>query len=205
MYLDAVKRPFSRKKSLIWSTFLLFFPIVNFFFFGYLSECARFAHEGKNHLPKWNNYGFLFFNGFKMFLISVLYAIPVYFLLALASTFYLAIDDLLGFPLYVFAFVVMYMLPIALISFSVNGRFNFAFKNIAGKAFNWLYLKTLLKLILLIIPYLMFNLVCGFIIFSLLASVDWVMFLLSSFVVTFVSASYQITMFTILAKVYRKL
>jgi len=205
MYLQAVKRPFSNKKRLIWGAVLLFFPIINFFFFGYLYECARRSYAGKNELPRWQNYGHLFLTGLKMFLISLIYAIPVYFLLALASTFYLAIDDLLGFPLYLICILIMYLLPIALINFTMYGKFSFAFKHIIKRAFTWLYLKTLLKLILLLIPYLLFNFVVGFLIFSVLASVDWLMYLMSVSVLSIVSAAYQITSFTILAKIYRKL
>ncbi len=205
MYLQAVKRPFSNQKRLIWGSVLLFFPIINFFFFGYLYECARRAYAGKNELPRWENYGHLFLTGLKMFLISILYAIPVYFLLALASTFYLAIDDLLGFPLYIICFLIMYLLPMALINFTMYGKFSFAFKHIVKRAFTWLYLKTLLKLIVLSIPNLLLNQESGYLIFSVLASVDWLMYLMSVFVLTIVSAAYQITFFTILAKIYRKL
>ena len=205
MYLDAVKRPFSSTRRLIWGAFLLFWPIVNLLFYGYLLECTRRAYVGKNDLPKWGNYGYLFLNGLKMFLISAIYSIPVYFLLALASTFYLAIDDLLGFPLYLISILLVYLLPIGLLNFMIQGRFSFAFKGVAKKGFSWRYFKTLLKLLLLLIPYLLFNMVAGFLIFGMLASVDWLMYLLSVIVITIVSAAYQITSFTVLAKIYRKL
>ena len=205
MYLQAVKRPFSNTKKLLWAAVLLYFPILNFIFFGYLCECTRGAYMGKNALPKWENYFHLFMLGLKLFLISIIYAIPVYFLLALASTFYLAIDDLFGFPLYLMCFLILYLLPMALLNFILYGKFSFAFKHTLKRSFNWLYLKTLLKLILLLIPYMLFNIVAGFLIFSVLASVDWLMFFISTAVVTFVSAAYQITFFTILAKIYRKL
>lgn len=205
MYLEAVRRPFSNIRKLLWGAFLLFWPLINLMFFGYLYECARGAYFGKQVLPEWQNYGNLFLNGLKLFLISIIYTIPVYFLLALASTFYLAVDDLLGFPLYLLSILVIYLLPVGMMNFMVHGRFNFAFKKVLRRGFSWLYLKTLLKLLLLLVPYLLFNMVSGFLIFGMLASVDWLMYLLSLIVVNFVAAAYQITFFTILAKIYKKL
>lgn len=205
MYLQAIKRPFSSVRRLLWGTVLLTIPIVNFLFFGYLYECTRSAYKGREDIPEWGNYGHLFLNGLKMFIISVLYTIPVYFLLALASTFYLAIDDLLGFPLYLLCLLIMYLLPMALLNFVIQGQFSFAFKGILRRAFTWLYLKTIFKLILLLIPYMLFNAVAGFAIFHLLGSIESLMYLALAFVLAFAGAAYQITMFTVLAKIYRKL
>lgn len=205
MYLKAVIRPFSSIRRLLWGAFLLMWPVVNILFFGYLYECARSAYSGSTGLPKWENYGRLFLNGLKMFLISLIYTIPVYLLLAVASTFYLAIDDLLGIPIYAVCIIIIYLLPLALLKFMILGRFGSAFKGLLKRAFTWLYLKTILKLVLLFIPYFLFNLTVALILFSLLSSIDWILYFASLFVVSFVSAAFQITGFTILAKSYRKL
>lgn len=205
MYLQAIKRPFSNKKKLIWAAMLSSIPIINWFFLGYLYECAITAYVGNQNLPKWRNYRRLFMNGFKIFIVSLIYMIPVYILLITAATFYLTFDDVLGLPIYLVCFFIIYLIPIALLNFILNENLTLAFKGVFKKAVNWLYFKTILKLLLLLIPYLLLNLVIGLIFFSLLANVDWLMFLLSSFFSLVVIVAYQITMFTILAKVYRKL
>ena len=203
VFKEAIKRPFSSPVRLVWAVVLLVLPIVNFIFFGYLYECIRSSQ--KNDMPEFKRYGSLFMTGFKMFIISLLYTLPVYILLSIAMTFYLAVDDLLGFPIYAICVIAAYLLPLALVNFAINDSVAFAFQGLLKKAFTKLYLKTIVQLLLLVIPYLLVSSAVAYVLFTFLVDIDWIFYPVSLFTVYFFSALYQITSMTILARVYGKL
>lgn len=203
MFKEAIKRPFSSPVRLVWAVVLFVLPIVNFIYFGYLYECIRTSQ--KKDLPEFKHYWRLFVTGFKMFIISLLYTIPIYILLSIAMTFYLAVDDLLGFPLYALSVLIAYLLPIALVNFVAHEKMVFAFQDILKKAFTKLYLKTIVQLMLLVIPYMLVSSVITYVLFALLGNIDWLFYLVSLLTVSVFSVLYQITSMTILAQVHRKL
>lgn len=204
MFKEAIIRPFSSPRRLIWSIVLFVIPIVNFIFFGYLYECVRTAQ--KKDLPEFKHYGTLFMNGFKMFIISLLYTLPVFILLTIATTFYLAIDDLLGFPLYALCILVAYLLPLALVNFAEHGSVAFAFQDLLKKAFTRLYLKTILQLLILLVPYMLINTAFAFVLLTVMPdALSWLSSFLTFLSTSILSVLYQITFFTILAQNYRKL
>ena len=205
MFNEAVKRLFLDPKKLIWSAILYLIPIVNFISWGYMCVCARSAYKGLPGLPVYANYGRLFMNGLKLFIISLIYILPVYALLSIAMTFYLSVDDLLGFPLYAISIILVYLMPLAFVRFAVHGRIVFAFQGIFKHAFTKLYLKTIVQIILLLIPYFLIFSVIAYIFYALLSWMELLMMPAMLIAMAFGSVAFQITFMTVLSKIYRKL
>jgi len=80
-YEGAIKKPFSDIKSLVIGCLLNIIPIINFFSIGYSVEVSRLSMKGKNKMPEWTNWGALFVDGLLVFLISLIWMIPVIILL----------------------------------------------------------------------------------------------------------------------------
>ncbi|MBU3904799.1 MAG: DUF4013 domain-containing protein [Nanoarchaeota archaeon] len=83
-FIEAVKRPFQDVKTLIIGMIVMLIPIVNFTIgVGYFLDCARTSLKKKNTLPEFKDWGNLFMKGVGAFVISLVYAIPVFIVLLL--------------------------------------------------------------------------------------------------------------------------
>ncbi len=85
-YVKAIKRPFTDLKKLcIGIFFSLPIPLVSLFtnvaVSGYALQAGKFALENKSELPKWEDYGRLWLNGFLSGIIVLIYSIPIIILL----------------------------------------------------------------------------------------------------------------------------
>ncbi len=67
---------------------LLLIPIVNFIPIGYALTALRNVAEGKESpLPEWDDWGGYFTRGLMVFLAGLLYALPIFVLVGIASAF----------------------------------------------------------------------------------------------------------------------
>lgn len=138
-YSEAFKRPFSDWKNLLIGIVLGIIPIVNFMVLGYTLECVKTAMKGKFVLPKWEGFGKLFINGLQAVLITIIYLIPVFLIVAIfAQDMFLAGTDglqyidsavpSLGMFFAALVFLLtMYVYPAALVRFSERYQFRDAF------------------------------------------------------------------------------
>jgi len=83
-YVEALKRPFSDIAKLVMYIILSIIPIVSFIASGYLLDVAETAMKKQKKLPDFKQYGRLFVEGIKSFVIGIIYMIPVFIVLALA-------------------------------------------------------------------------------------------------------------------------
>jgi hypothetical protein len=81
--VDYASKLLSRGAELIAMIIVNIIPIVNFIFIGY---CAKIFRDGpaKNDPPKFENFGELFGDGFKIFVVTLLWAIPPIIIVLLA-------------------------------------------------------------------------------------------------------------------------
>jgi len=83
-FKNAVKRPFQDTKTLIIGMIIMLIPIVNFTVgAGYFLECARTSLKKDNKLPEFKDWKNLFMKGMGAFVISLVYAIPIFIVLLL--------------------------------------------------------------------------------------------------------------------------
>ena len=173
-YIKAIKRPFSDITKLVIGILLHFIPIVNFINFGYGLECSKSAMEKKFKLPEYKQFWRLFVKGLVSILIGIIYFIPglIFFLwgmvnvgiailLGLSENDIEAIMTLVnaGSPLLITGlflfFVAGYILPIALMNYSIKYKFKdgFDFRKIFRKIFTGKYF--LVWLVTLIITWVL--------------------------------------------------
>ena len=161
---EAIKRPFQDFKKLGIGALMYMIPwvsiITGFFSSGYGLECAKTAIKKKPNLPEWSDWGNLWIRGFLMFLISVIYFLP----LALLSVLFIgplilkimggilssnpetfieglgSAGNTLAF-LGLLAVLIVYVLPMAIMFFVEKWNFSDAFKigDIFKKAFTSKY------------------------------------------------------------------
>ena len=152
-YNEALKRPFTDVKKLLIGLVLSIIPIINFIASGYQLKCSKsIIKKGKNMymLPEWTNWGNLFLVGLVSFFISLIYFIPALllifffvgkdFLTNLSSLTY----ESLGFMaiiIVVISIITLFVLPMALVKYSINEKFGDAFKfiEIFSKSLTWKY------------------------------------------------------------------
>ena len=76
-YGAAISRPFEDIKKLIIGCLLNIIPIVNFFAIGFVVDAAKMTLSKKKGLPEWDNWGDYFMKGLMVFLIGIIWMIPV--------------------------------------------------------------------------------------------------------------------------------
>src|SRR5665647_2264796 len=115
-------------------------PIVNFIMFGYLMEVFR----GVRAAPELDDYGRLFIDGLKFFIVGLIYSIPliIVWLLFFGASFALMSSGsdtaaAAGFGTMMLGFLIIVVLGIALALFEVIGSIRLARTDSIGEAFNF--------------------------------------------------------------------
>lgn len=115
-------------------------PIVNFIMYGYLMEITR----GARVVPELDDYGRLFFDGLKLFVVGLIYAIPLFivYALILGATFALMgsgsdTGAVAGFGTMMIGFLVVFILGVMIALFEVIGAIRLARTDSIGEAFNF--------------------------------------------------------------------
>ena len=157
-YEGAIKKPFSDIKNLVIGCLLNIIPIINFFSIGYAVDVSRLSMKGKNKMPEWGNWGALFVDGLLVFLISIIWLIPVIILLLATIGFSVITAIMKGgleqglLPILatagtgllitlIVAILIGYFSPLAVMGFVKSKKFAeaFNFSTIFKKAFNAKY------------------------------------------------------------------
>ncbi|PIU72337.1 hypothetical protein COS79_03460 [Candidatus Woesearchaeota archaeon CG06_land_8_20_14_3_00_33_13] len=219
---EAIKRPFQDFKKLGIGALMYMIPwvsiITGFFSSGYGLECAKTAIKKKPNLPEWSDWGNLWIRGFLMFLISVIYFLP----LALLSVLFIgplilkimggilssnpetfieglgSAGNTLAF-LGLLAVLIVYVLPMAIMFFVEKWNFSDAFKigDIFKKAFTSKYFVAWIILIV-------YAMVIGLIISSL-AAVTTITVIIPLILMGFWNMTLTITAMTVFGEVYSEI
>jgi VanZ family protein len=123
---------------------LAFIPIVNFMVLGYMVEALKRSADGMDvPLPEWDDFGGKFMKGLMLFVISLVYTIPIWLVACLVwGMMFVAgaadsdtLANLVGLLstcamcLYLIWMIVIWiMMPAALIRYAVTGEFMSAFQ-----------------------------------------------------------------------------
>lgn len=114
-------------------------PIVNFIIFGYMMEIFR----GPRAAPDLDDYGRLFIDGLKLFVVGLIYAIPLFivYALILGASFTLTGSGsdtaaTAGFGTMMIGFLIVFVLGIVIALFEVIGAIRLALTDSIGEAFN---------------------------------------------------------------------
>lgn len=156
-YIEAIKRPFSDLRKSGLAALFIWIPIVSFFSLGYFLECAKTSSKNKRELPEWENYKEKFIKGFLYMIISLIYALPligVFSILFIKFVDTLFIKnsiqvlttgdltrimpaiinlfltpEIIGYIIaaLVLGFIAAYLVPMALILYTLNEKFSYAF------------------------------------------------------------------------------
>ncbi len=219
---EAIKRPFQDFKKLGIGALMYMIPwvsiITGFFSSGYGLECAKTAIKKKSKLPEWADWGNLWIRGFLVFLISVIYFLP----LALLSVLFVGplilkimggilssnpetfIEGLgsagstLAF-LGLFAVLIAYILPMAIMFFVEKWKFGDAFKigDVFKKAFTSKYFVAWIILIV-------YAMVIGLIVASLAAATT-ITVIIPLILMGFWNMALTITSMTVFGEVYSEI
>jgi len=115
-------------------------PIVNFIMFGYLMEIFR----GARTAPELNDYGRLFVDGLKLFVVGLIYSIPIIivYLLLFGATFMMMRSGsnaaaAAGVGTLLIGLLVVFVLAIVIALFEVIGTIRLARTDSIGEAFNF--------------------------------------------------------------------
>jgi hypothetical protein len=123
---------------------LLFIPIVNFMGLGYMVEALKRTADGMDiPLPEWDDFGGKFMKGLMLFVIALIYTIPIWLVACLMwGLMFVAgasdsdtLANLVGLLstcsmclYFIWMIVVCIMTPAALIRYAVTGEFMSAFR-----------------------------------------------------------------------------
>jgi len=213
-YNNAIKRPFSDIRKLSIGALMYLIPLVNiitgFFGSGYNLNCAKTAMRNDKNLPEWKNFWTLFINGFLVFIITLIYIIPLIVVSIFtvgSAIFSLIVGNIqnlgtIGIGLIIFfivALLTFYILPMAILFFVDKGRFGAAFRffEILRKSFSGNYFVAWLLTAL----YFLLVSVVAAIINTLTAITIVVPFIVNAYV----SIILGITGFTIFGEVYSEI
>ena len=115
-------------------------PIVNFIMFGYLMEIFR----GARTAPELNDYGRLFVDGFKLFLVGLIYSIPliVLYVILFGASFALMVSGsstaaAAGFGTMMIGMLIVFVLGLVIALFEVIGTIRLARTDSIGEAFDF--------------------------------------------------------------------
>jgi hypothetical protein len=187
-YLAAIKRPFANLKRILLGALLMFFPIINFFSFGYIFINGRYAMSKIFDLPPWKkNYKLYFKTGFAGLVIMFIYYLPVilfaaYFsyliitiILRAADIFELAKFIEMGrnfILLFVLFIISSYFAPAGILNYTAREKFSaaFDFKTIIRKTFSLSYLIAwLISSFYCILTFGIFMLITYYIVFPIIS------------------------------------
>ena len=219
---EAIKMPFQDFKKLGIGSLMYMIPLVNivtsFFASGYGLECAKTAMKKKSKLPEWADWGNLWIRGFLSLLISIIYFIPLMILSVLfvgplvlkmmggilssnPETFLESLGStgsaiaFLG----LFALLIAYMLPMAIMFFVDKWNFGDAFK--VGAVFKKACTSKYFVAWIILVVYAM---VVGWIV-ALLAAATAVIVIIPLIVMGFWNMILTITAMTIFGEVYSEI
>ncbi|MEW6063328.1 MAG: DUF4013 domain-containing protein [Nanoarchaeota archaeon] len=213
-YTSAIKRPFSDFKKLSIGALMYLIPLINIitglFGSGYNLNCAKTAMRNENKLPEWKNFGSLFLKGLLVFVITLIYMIPLIAvsIFTLGSAILNAIaGDIQNLGtisgglviFFVIALLTFYILPMAILFFADKEKFSAAFRSggILRKAFSGKYFVAWL------LTALYFFLVS--VVAALINTLTAVTIIIPFIVNAYVSIILGITGFTILGEVYSEI
>ena len=127
-------------------------PIVNFLAMGFVFDSAKMTLGKKNGLPEWDNWGDLFMKGLMVFVIGLIWMIPVIVLAAIGfggmwtslmsgsvtNFFSMGSFGISMILAVIVGIVVGYLSPLALFGYITSGKFGdaFEFNKIIDKAMN---------------------------------------------------------------------
>jgi len=221
-FREAIKRPFQDFKKLGIGALMYMIPLVNiitmFFASGYGLECAKTAMKKKSNLPEWADWGNLWIRGFLSLLISIIYALPLVILSILfagpiisklmggilssnPATFIEALGsagNTIAF-LGLFAVLIAYVLPMAIMFFVEKWNFGDAFRigDIFKKAFTSKYFVAWIILIA-------YAMVVGWIV-ALLTAATTITIIIPLILMGFWNIILTITSMTIFGEVYSEI
>jgi hypothetical protein len=182
-YGEALSRPFQDIKKLIIGCLLNIIPIVNFFAIGFVADAAKMTLGKKKNLPEWDNWGDLFMKGLMVFLVGLIWVLPMLVLMGIGfggmwgsmmsgavtgsmpgffSLGSFGIAMVLG---VIVGIVISYLSPLAVLAYIKSGNFGdaFEFRKIIDKAMNadyfivwlvWIVISVVLSAIAGAIPFL---------------------------------------------------
>jgi hypothetical protein len=112
---DAIKYPSAGWAKILILGVILIIPIVNFIGLGYVFRIIKATFAGIDELPDFDEVGELFIDGLKIFLVSIIYAIPVFiigFIVSLILSFgYQATSTFTSFDMFaIFAGSLVYVI-----------------------------------------------------------------------------------------------
>jgi len=211
---DSIKYPSAAWSKVVILGVILIIPIVNFIGLGYLFRIIKATFAGIDELPDFDEVGELFIDGLKIFIVSLIYAIPV-IIIALIVGALLSISPayttgtFTGFDMFTFAVGYSIYIIVAIIIGLVEvmaianmalyeGELGAAFKfrevldRIAmigwGKYIGWYIIMVLLGLVAGLIAGLTFIILIGFILVPLIIYPYFAMFGARSLALLFASS-----------------
>jgi len=172
-YGEAIKRPFTDFKKLLIGILMSIFPIINFFAFGYILECAKTSNRKTFKMPEWEGWGEKFISGFFMLLIGLIYLIPfiIVGMVLLGNVFIQimaleSIEQILASSVGaivisgIVLLITAYVTPSAVLNYYFNKKLSKAFqlKEVFKKAFNAEYFKAwIIGLIVYVVLAMLFS------------------------------------------------
>jgi hypothetical protein len=211
---NAIKYPSAAWTKVLILGVILIIPIVNFIGVGYLFRIIKATFAGIDELPDFDEVGELFIDGLKIFVVGIVYAIPVYIIAAIVG-FLLSISPaattgtFTGFDIFTFAVgysvYIIIAIIIGLIEYMAianmalyEGELGAAFKfsevldRIAmigwGKYLGWYIIMVLLGLVAAVIAGLTIIVIVGFILVPLIILPYFSMFGARSLALLFASS-----------------
>lgn len=155
VYKEAFLFPYTIIKDFLLATFFLGLPFINvitgFFFFGYLVHVSKEVLEHHEQLPPWTRMWHLFVDGIKVFLISLVYSIPL-----LVSVLVARYSPTVGMVLMIiFGLLALLLVPTAIIRFAREEQLGAAFQigPVVKIAFSLKMLLSWLVVLLFVIAY----------------------------------------------------
>ncbi len=138
--VEGLKYPMNDKnwvKKIIIGGILCIIPIVNFVVFGYIVDTIKYVVNGQKNIPEWENWGNKFIKGLCCYIIYLVYVIiPTILCIIGLSMYDMGADNiilsLIGLSCAVIAmvvaFIIGFILPMAIANYAVKDRISAAFE-----------------------------------------------------------------------------
>lgn len=211
---DAIKYPSAAWSRVVILGVILIIPIVNFIGLGYLFRIIKATFAGIDELPDFDEVGELFIDGIKIFIVGLIYAIPVIIIAAILGlllsfnpsystgtfTGFDMFTFALGYSIYIIVAIIIGLIEVIAIANMAlyEGELGAAFKfsevmdRIAmigwGQYIIWYVIMVLLGLVAAVIAGLTFVIIIGFIIAPLIIYPYFSMFGARSLALLFASS-----------------